>query len=85
MTEPGGTNGVTWRLYSLERFKERVENMKLDATLSRVEGLDKDMARLVEEVAALRATIIRYAIGISLSVLGAAVLFALTVFRLVGS
>lgn len=66
-------NGIQWRLAALERFRERLEEMKLDAQIERIDQLHEDMRRL-------RTALLTF----GFSVLAAAIIFALAVFRILG-
>lgn len=67
-------NGTEWRLRALEAHKQRVEDMRLDAQIEKIDQLGEDMKRL-------RTALLTF----GFSILAAAVLFALAVFRILGT
>ena len=68
------TNGIEWRLKALEEFRRRVDDLKLDGLVERVEAV-------TTEVRAMK----RALWGFAFAVLTAAVVFALTVLSKSGT
>jgi uncharacterized membrane protein (DUF106 family) len=66
-------NGTEWRLRTLENHQRRMEELKLDAQIEKIDQLQEDMRRL-------RTALLTF----GFSILAAAVIFALAVFRILG-
>lgn len=66
-------NGLPWRVWQLERFQKRVEELK-------PEVMAFELGELRKDVTALKRAFYTFAI----SVVGSSVVFAFTVFALLG-
>lgn len=72
-SQPHPGNGTEVRLRNLEKTVDRFVDMRLDAQVEKIDQLQDDMKRL-------RTALLTF----GFSILAAAVLFALAVFRILG-
>lgn len=79
--DPPATNGVAWRLHSLEQRMLRLESLEPSVIAERVNTHTEEFKDLREDIRSLRRALYTF----SFSIAGAAVVFGIGVLQLVAS
>lgn len=79
VTDVPATNGVSWRLTSLETRVSRMESFEPAVLAERISSHSEDMSELRDEIRSLRRALYTFALSVSL----AAIVFGITVMQVV--
>ena len=79
MTDVPATNGVSWRLTSLETRVSRMESFEPAVLAERISSHATEMSELRDEIRSLRRALYTFALSVSL----AAIVFGITVMQVV--
>lgn len=79
MSDVSATNGVNWRLTSLETRVSRMEAFEPAVLAERISSHATDMSELRDEIRSLRRALYTFALSVSL----AAIVFGITVMQVV--